>query len=113
MDSNYHFIKDITTGKITKHRAPIIIGKGCWINAGSVITKGAVIPDYSILARNTFVGKDLTSLGTNNLIAGSPAKIIRHGVQRIIDYSEEKRLMQYFNDNPEAQYYQSYPGLEK
>ena len=60
-----HFVKNIDTGVVANYKGPIKIGKSCWINAGSIVTKGAVVPDYSISSRNAFLSKDYSEYGTN------------------------------------------------
>lgn len=96
MDSNMHFVKNIDTGIVKRIDGPISIGNNCWINAGSVVTKGAVIPDYSIAARNTYLSKDYSTLGTNLFLVGSPAKATSAKVQRIFSKSEQDRLKKLF-----------------
>ena len=100
MDTNVHYLKNIKTGKISKSFAPIYIGKNCWINQGSVITKGTIIPDYCIAARNTFLNKDYSKIcEPNSILAGSPGKVIAKNMQRIFDFEEETRLNKYFKEN--------------
>ena len=100
MDTNVHYVKNIKTGVISKSYAPIKIGRNCWINQGSIITKGTTIPDYCIAARNTFFNKDYSKIcEPHTLLAGSPAKVLANDVQRIFDFETEKRLNQYFRDN--------------
>ncbi len=101
MDTNVHYIKNILTGKIKKSFSPIKIGKNCWINSNSIISKGTIIPDYCIAAQNTFLNKDYSKFcNSHTFFAGSPAKPISTNVQRIFDYTEETRLNAFFNDNP-------------
>ncbi len=100
MDTNVHYVKNIKTGEISKSFAPIFIGKNCWINQGSLITKGTIIPDYCIVARNTFLNKDYTKIcEPNSVLAGSPAKVIATDMQRIFDFEEEIKLNKYFIEN--------------
>lgn len=113
MDSNMHYVKDITTGKIAQNTGEIFVGEYCWINYGSVITKGAYIPSYSIIGRNSFVGKNLKDEGENLFLAGTPAKIINHNVQRIFDYTREDELREFFIKNPDDKFYQDYIGIKK
>jgi acetyltransferase-like isoleucine patch superfamily enzyme len=49
-------------------RRPVVIGKGCWIGARSIILPGVTIGDGCV------VNKDCDS---NSLYAGNPAKFIR------------------------------------
>lgn len=111
MDCNMHFIKDIESGRIAKFKSPIIIGKNCWINYGTVISKGAVVPDYTITSRNTLVSKDFSDIGTNRMLVGTPAKVVGSKVQRIFSIELQHKFARFFNENNED-FYQSEPGIE-
>ena len=113
MDSNMHYVKDISTGRIPTMTGNIYIGNNCWINYGSVITKGAFIPDYSITARNTLVGKNYKNEGSNLFLAGSPAKIINKSVQRIFNYDREDELRRFFKKNGSIVFFQDKIGLKE
>lgn len=54
--------------------APIIIGNAVWIGANSIILKGVTIGDGSIVARNSFVTKDVPPY---TIVGGFPAKVIK------------------------------------
>lgn len=95
-DCDMHYVKNIETGVIKNNRAPIIIGKNCWINSGTIVSKGTVLPDYSITARNSFLNRDYSQYGTNLFLVGSPAKPIDTKVQRIFSTIEELRLNKKF-----------------
>lgn len=95
-DCNMHYIKNIETGEVKNNRAPIIIGKNCWINSGTVIMKGSVVPNYTITAKNTFIGKDYSEFGENLFLVGSPAKPTKSKVQRIFTGTEQRRLNELF-----------------
>lgn len=101
-DCNMHYIKNIETGEVKNNRAPIVVGKNCWINSGSVIMKGSVVPDYTITAKNTFIGKDYSEFGTNLFLVGSPAKPTRSKVQRILSVKEQSRLNKLFKTGLES-----------
>lgn len=111
MDCNMHFVKNIDTGVVANYKAPIKIGNCCWINAGSIITKGAVIPDYSISARNAYLSKDYSEFGTNLFLVGSPAKPTSSKVQRIFTVEKQRELREYFQTHKVASV-QLEPGLE-
>ncbi len=63
-------------------KAPVIIGKNCWIGANSTILPGVTIGDYCIVAAGAVVTKDVPS---GVLVAGNPAVIKKHlDIQKII-----------------------------
>lgn len=84
MDSDTHTIIDLYSMKTSKMTKPINIGNHCWVGNNVSINKGSVIPDDCIIASNSLVNKDLSNVGMNNLIAGSPAKVVRNNIKWII-----------------------------
>ncbi len=112
MNSNMHYVKNIDSGKIARPWGKIIIGNRCWINFGSVVTKGAVIPDYSISSRYAFISKDYSSFGTNCFLVGSPAIVKNIKVQRIFGLDLEKQFNKFFRENPDEDILQREVGLE-
>ena len=57
------------------HPAPVHIGKGVWIGAGAIITKGVTIGDDAVIAAGAVVTKDVAP---GMIAAGVPAREIRH-----------------------------------
>lgn len=112
MDCNMHFVKNIDTGVVANYKAPIMIGKSCWINYGTVVSKGAVIPDYSITSRNALVSKDFSELGTNLFLVGAPAKPTSSHVQRIFTSEKQSEFANYFKNN-NTNVLQLEPGIEQ
>jgi len=53
-------------------KAPVVIGKDCWIGANAIILPGVTIGDCVLVAAGSVVNRDIPS---NVLVAGSPAKI--------------------------------------
>ena len=111
MDCNMHFVKNIDTGVVANYKATIKIGKRCWINAGSVISKGTIIPDYSISSRNAYLSKDYREYGTNLFLVGSPAKPSSSKVQRIFTSEKQQEFREYFETHC-TDYLQLEPGIE-
>lgn len=73
-----HTIYDINTKKILNMPKNIEIGNHVWLAAGVKVLKGAKIPDNCIVGANSLVTKAFEE--ENCIIAGSPAKIIKKGV---------------------------------
>lgn len=113
MDSNMHYVKNLETGVIAMPSGEIKIGSQCWINAGTTITKGTVVPDGCIVARGSFLSKDYSGAGNNSFLAGAPAMVKSAKLQHIFDTQEEIALREYFASHPEARAYNSKPGIEQ
>lgn len=111
MDCNMHFIKNIDNGTIANYKAPIIIGENCWINYGTIISKGAVIPKYCITSRNALVSKDFSEYGSNLFLVGTPAKPTQSHVQRIFTIEKQREYAAFFKIN-HVNELQLEPGLE-
>lgn len=56
-------------------KAPVIIGKDCWIGANSIILPGVTIGEFSVVAAGSVVTKDVPS-GT--MVAGNPAVVKKY-----------------------------------
>ncbi|MFD2165694.1 sugar O-acetyltransferase [Thalassotalea euphylliae] len=54
---------------------PISIGENCWIGGQAVINPGVTLGDNVVVASGAVVTK---SFGDNVVIAGNPAKVIKH-----------------------------------
>lgn len=75
LDEDFHEI--MYEGKKEKSRK-ITIGNKVWIGANSFIYKGTTIPDGCVVASNSVVRGVFTE--KNTLIAGNPAKVIKHNI---------------------------------
>lgn len=73
-----HSVVDVQTRERVNKPASVKIGNHVWVGVGSLISKGSQIPNDSIVGAYSFVNKIFTE--ENVLIAGTPAKIVRHGV---------------------------------
>lgn len=76
--SDAHLIYDINTKEIVNMPRDIVIGNHIWIAAGTKVLKGAKIPDNCIVGANSIVTKAFEE--KNCIIAGSPAKVVKTGV---------------------------------
>lgn len=74
-DTSFHYIEK-RNGEIDKLTKPISIGDNVWIGNTCSITKGAVIPDRTIVANLSLVNKNFEKIGGKGLLlAGIPASI--------------------------------------
>jgi len=93
---------------------PIVIGQRCWLNPGTVVSKNAVVPDYTITGRNSLVNKDYSEQYTSHaFIAGAPAKPVSYHVQRIFSNQMEGDLRRYFEEDGTRIAFQGMKGEEE
>lgn len=78
-DTDFHFLKRISTGKIYIRKKPIIIGDNVFIGNSSTIGKGTNIPSGCVISCCSKVSGDYSANGENLLIAGNPAKVLTKG----------------------------------
>ena len=70
MDTDFHYILD-DTNLIINEPCPIKIGNNVWIGCRSVILKGCIIPNGTIIAANSTISK---SFSLENCILGGHGK---------------------------------------
>lgn len=84
-DTNFHYIKNVETGKIYPIDSPIKIGSYAWFGNRVNVMKGTVIPDNTIVASNSLCNKNYSEVGEYVLLAGSPALIKKIGYKRLFE----------------------------
>lgn len=82
IDSNFHLMKDLTTGNVFPMSNPIHLGKYNYVGNRVTIMQGTQTPDYCTIASFSLCNKDYAKLGNNILIGGIPAKLIRSQIAR-------------------------------
>lgn len=89
-NSDVHTIFDINTKEALNPPKDTKIQNHVWLCAGSMILKGASIPSNCIVGARSLVNKEF--IETNCIIAGSPARVIKRGVnwnyRKNYDYKE-------------------------
>jgi len=63
----------LTGGKVQEERKPTRIGDCCYIGPLSIVSKGIVIGDHSVIGAHSFVNKEVPPY---SIAVGSPVKII-------------------------------------
>jgi len=75
-----HAIFDKDNGTIiNRSKYPLVIGNNCWIGQDSKLLKNTQLSDNSIVGMASVVTKKFDE--SNVVIAGNPAKIIKHNVE--------------------------------
>lgn len=98
-DSNFHYMRNINTNTISPINKEIIIGNNTWIGNRVTINKGTKLPDYTIIASNSLCNKDYNKGDKQYItLAGSPAKIVAEGYERIFE-SLEPELTRTLSEN--------------
>ncbi len=88
-DSNFHYMRNVSTGEVRKINNSVWIGNNVWIGNRVTINNGTRLPNYSIVASGSLCNKDFTKEGREYLtIGGSHAKIITEGFERIFEDCE-------------------------
>lgn len=83
IDTNFHFVANFNKCIVPNQTHPITIGTYCWICNSSTISGGAVIPNRTIVASNSLVGKDMSAIPESSIIGGVPAKLVATGFRRV------------------------------
>lgn len=105
-DTNFHFIANFNHGTIKKPAHPISIGNYCWICNSTTITGGVLIPNKIIVASNSLVGKDMSTIPTESVIGGVPAKLISTGQRRVENKRFCAELWSFFSKNKDLDFFE-------
>jgi acetyltransferase-like isoleucine patch superfamily enzyme len=90
MDSNFHQIINLETGKKEPKVLPIQIGNYNWVGNRTSIMQNTTTSDFCIIASNSLCNKDYSSLGKNILIGGIPAKYLKSNISRDWEGEDEQ-----------------------
>lgn len=106
MNSGFHHVYNSNNQNITRTTRPINIGKYSWIGNRSSLSAGAAIKDYTIVCAGSLVNRDFTQAeGDNQMLGGSPAKLICCGMKRIFSPKLESKVIQWFKEHPTENVY--------
>lgn len=83
MSADFHYVINITTGKVSRSMAPIQIGKYNWLGNNVVVKKGTKTPDYCIISNGSMLTKDYSNEPLYTFIAGVPGKVKGNGFRRV------------------------------
>jgi len=105
IDTMFHFIKEIETGRISSLSQPITLGDNNWIGNRVSVMKGSQTPNYCIIASGSMVNKKL-NVPENCIVAGTPVKLIKIGVYRVL-MEEELLLKKKLREKDEDSFFNS------
>lgn len=96
IDTSFHYIFN-EKGETSKLTKKIIISDNIWIGNRTTIMKGAILPEYSIVASNSLINKDFSDNEKYSFFAGQPAKLKASGFKRNFNKLIEKELDKNYN----------------
>lgn len=82
IDTNFHQMIDSITGEKYPMTSPIKIGNYNYIGSRVSIMSKTITPNYCTIASNSLCNKDFSKLGTNTLIGGIPAVLLKKNIKR-------------------------------
>ena len=113
LDSDMHYVVDVASKVVARNSAPIRLGSYNWIGSNCYVKKGTVTPDYlTVASPNTLLLKDYSELPPYSVLAGTPAHVVRTGVQRICNYALEAQLRTFFAEHPHSDSLQLDDGVD-
>ncbi|MDR7210061.1 transferase [Flavobacterium piscis] len=92
MDTNFHQMIDTLTGQKFPLTMPINLGSYNYFGNRVSIMSKTKTPDYCTIASNSLCNSDYSKIGTNILIGGIPAKLIRENISR--DWERERYALE-------------------
>ncbi len=84
-DTNFHFVRDVTSNNIDPKVGVIKIGSKNWFGNRITVMKGTITPDNFIVASNSLCNKDFSKLPAFSVVGGIPAKLIGTGKERLFE----------------------------
>ncbi|MCM1222191.1 MAG: acyltransferase [Lachnospiraceae bacterium] len=104
LDSNLHYLLDMKRRRVAPLHKKIIIGSHCWLTNRVSVYGGAVIPPYSVVASGSLVNKDLNACGPNNILGGSPCRVLASDIRLVNNYERERLIAEYYRLYPDGSY---------
>jgi acetyltransferase-like isoleucine patch superfamily enzyme len=91
IDTNSHPMKNSFTGELYPMNGTVVIGSHNAISNRVSIMLNTNTPNYCVIASNSICNKNYSNLGSNILIGGIPAKLLKENFTR--DWENEKELL--------------------
>lgn len=97
-DTSFHYLELLNRNNEIQHLSkPVVIGDRVWLGNRSTVSKGAIIPNDTIIASGSIVNKDFSQIEPYSMLAGCPASIKGTGFRRVFDRKQERDLDKKFN----------------
>ncbi|TNJ43603.1 transferase [Tamlana fucoidanivorans] len=94
IDTNFHSMKNTLTQEVYPKTGEIKLGSYNYMGNRVSIMQNTITPNYFTVASNSLCNKDYTTLGSNTMVGGYPAKLIKENISR--DWEDEcERLEQH------------------
>lgn len=94
IDTNSHPMKNSETGELYPLNGPIVLGTHNAFSNRISIMPNTKTPDFCVIASNTVCNTDYSQWGSNILIGGVPAKLLKNNYTR--DWENEKELLKQY-----------------
>lgn len=82
IDTTFHQMIDLSAGELTATFGKISIGNYNYIGSRVSILKSSFTPDNCTVTSNSLLTKDYSEFGSNVMIGGIPAKLIKKNIRR-------------------------------
>lgn len=105
-DTNSHFVYNSKNNSTTRRNGPIDIGAFNWIGNRTSVNKGTKTKEHTIVCANSLLNKDFSTIKEGNqMLGGTPAKLIASGMKRIFSTTVENEIISYFKNDKEQEIY--------
>lgn len=104
-DSNHHYLVNLNTKIVPNITQPINIGAYSWICNTTTINAGAIIPSATIVASNSVVNKDFSTVAEGSIIGGIPAKVIASGYRLVNNIKQEAEIAKHYAQSNEVYHF--------
>lgn len=104
LDSNLHYMLDLNRRRVAPLRKRIVIGPHCWLTNSVTVYGGAVVPPYSIVVSGSMLNKDLSGMGQDCILGGSPCRVIASGFRLVNNYVKEHELDRFYREYPQGDF---------
>ncbi len=106
MNSGFHHVYNSNKKSVVRATRPISIGEYSWVGNRTTVSAGAKTKSHTIVCAGSIVNKDYSIIeGENQMLGGSPAKLIGCGFHRIFSPKLEESLITYFKLHPNEDIY--------